>query len=130
MNIPKAIKSVLFSLSLIYSLVSGFGMAAMGTMPMSVTPTFAMLGHENRMCLMPAADHFSAWESTFRAMPERQQALPTIILAALVVAASVLVSANLSGLQGRLREWKWPPGYVPLFIRIIGRGTHQRVTYG
>ena len=130
MKFFKAIKPVLLSLSLLYALVSGFGMAAKGIMPLSGTPTCAMLGHENLMCPMSEAEHFNAWESTFRAILERQQALPIVIFAYLSLVALVFINKYLLRLQGKVWEWKWPPGCVPLFIWMISTGTHQRLTYG
>ena len=130
MNIPKVLRSALLSLSLLYALVSGFGMAAMGTMPRPGTPACAMLGHMDRMCPMSAADHFASWESAFRALPERQQALPIIALAFLGSVTWLLVNKYQPSLQGRTGKRKWPPGYLPLFIRTVSMGAHQRLTYG
>ena len=130
MTIPKAIKLSLFSLSLLYALVSGFGMAVMVMVPLSGAPTCVMLEHQNKMCPMSAAEHFNAWESTFRAISERQQALPLVILSVFgEIALAVLIKYPIS-LQGRVWEWKWPPGRVSLFILMIGFGAHQRLTYG
>ena len=79
---------------------------------------------------MSASEHYASWESIFRAIPERQQTLPIVILAVLGAVASVFVSKQLERLKERTWGRIWPPEYVPLFTSLVSSGVQQRLTYG
>ena len=130
MNIPKAIKSVLFSLSLLYVLVSGFGQAAMGTMPMSGTPTCVMLGHTNTVCPMSVTAHVSAWERLFLGLPARTATLPGLFIAVWLFAGT---GSQLNGLKKKNgpHGWSGKDPNIPcnLITRLISKGILQPKVY-
>jgi len=125
MNAPRFLRPLL--LTLLYGAVSGVGVAA-AAMPMSGSPVCTMFGHGNRMCPMSAASHLRSWQDTFRAALGRRPALH------MSTAVAALTPALADGAVGRVRERlrpsNGPPGFLPLFVLIVGRGVHQRLTYG
>jgi len=129
MNAPRFLRPLLLLLTLLYWAVSGVGVAAAAGMPMSGSPVCTMFGHGNRMCPMSAASHLRSWQDTFRAALERRSALHPS-----AAAAPALTPAVADGAVGRVRERlrpsNGPPGFLPLFVLIVGRGVHQRLTYG
>lgn len=129
MNAPRFFRPLLLLLTLLYGAVSGTGAAATVWMPMSGSPVCTMYGHGNRMCQMSAASHLRSWQETFRAVLERRFALHPN-----AAAAPALTPALAVGTAGRVQEpprlSHGPPGFLPLFVLIVGRGALQRLTYG
>lgn len=129
MRIGNAFRSLLLSLPLLYAAVGGLGMAAMGTMPTAGAPTCAMVGHGNpAACPMSAGDHLLSWQSAFRAAVPRQ-AVPST---AAPTASGIPVPPGMDPGRAlaRRQRGKEPPGVAPLFVRMVGSGRHQRLTYG
>lgn len=130
MNIQRLLKPVLVSLALLVAGISGMGLVAQGAMPMSETPACVMLGHKNSMCPMSAADHLASWQDAFRAVSHRQLSVPLVPLAARTPRGRELLSGGLGGPRIRWKRRNGPPGLAPPFVRMVGEGAHQRLTYG
>ncbi len=128
MNAPPFLRPLLFLLTLLYGAAGGMGVAATAGAPMSGVPACTMLGHGNRMCPMSAAGHLRSWQDAFRAALGRR---PALHMSTAVAALTPALADRTAGrVPEHLRPPNAPPGPLPLFVLIVGRGAHQRLIYG